>query len=527
MARPPSRVLEDSHPELADALVDQSLRRIATSSSRRVIWRCSTHSDHVWEAQVFNRTQAQKPTGCPFCSGKKVLKGFNDCATVHPERAKLFLNPDDAFTHTPKSNKKVMFHCSDPAHDPWEAPVARVMAGSGCPQCAGRIPVVGVNDLATTHPELAAELADPSDATRLQAGSGKATWLCPTHGTWEAAVSSRTLKKTGCPVCSRKRKNVIFSYTPLNEPLKHIQYIDEIVGIIQKLCPKATIRKSVTDLLPDGRELDIVIDEHRLAIEFNGLYWHCETVTPDPNYHAQKIRNAATQGYMLMHIWEDDWHNRKNIVIRALAHRLHATSKLSAVCDDPTVAETHYARTLTAQIITDASVAKEFWNTHHLQGAVGCDVNIALVNPAGDIKALLGIGKKNHGSTTMLPEGTWDIQRYATACSVPGGFSKLLAYAQKQYDVKIWVSFSHNDISAGQMYVKTGFTAVKSYPPSYSYVGTPTKWVRKHRLNYTLQRFKNDPTLLYEDGWSEHQTALANGLYRIYNAGVTKWVKNL
>lgn len=649
MARPPRRVLEDSHPELADALVDQSLRRIATSSSRRVAWRCSTHPDHVWETQVFNRTQAKKPTGCPFCSGKKVLKSFNDCVTVHPERAELFLNPDDAFTHTPKSNKKAMFHCGDPAHDPWQAPVARVIAGSGCPQCAGRIPVVGVNDLATTHPELTTELADPSDATRLQAGSGKTTWLCPTHGTWEATVSSRTHKKTGCPVCSGHRvlpgvndlitthptlaaecitpeettrvssgsmkrltwkcpqghtwiasvvnRTTHQSGCPVCSNIRvvpgvndlgttHPDIIDhlknpidaqqvtagtktkltwvcsqdsshtwnaipaivldshtymcpqcnphgtsaaerEIVDIIHKLCPEAIIRTSVNDLLPNRRECDIVVDDHHLAIEFNGVYWHCESVIPDPNYHAQKTRDATAHGYTLLHIWEDDWRKRKNIVIRALAHRLGATNRLSAVYDDPTVSETHYARTLTAQVVTDASVVRKFWNTHHLQGAVGCDVNIALVDHTGDIKALLGIGKKNHGSTATLPDGTWDVQRYATACSVPGGFSKLLAYAEKHYDVQTWVSFSHDDISAGQMYLKTGFTAVKSYPPSYSYVGTPTKWIRKHRLNYTLQRFKNDPTLLYKDGWSEHDAALANGLYRIYNAGVTKWTKTV
>ena len=64
--------------------------------------------------------------------------------------------------------------------------------------------VVGVNDLATTHPDLAAELVDQTLATQLSAGSQrKVEWCCAAEGhIWSAIVGNRTSKGSGCPYCS-------------------------------------------------------------------------------------------------------------------------------------------------------------------------------------------------------------------------------------------------------------------------------------------------------------------------------------
>jgi len=37
---------------------------------------------HTWEAEIKNRTRGQ---GCPYCSNKKILVGFNDLASTNPE----------------------------------------------------------------------------------------------------------------------------------------------------------------------------------------------------------------------------------------------------------------------------------------------------------------------------------------------------------------------------------------------------------------------------------------------------------
>lgn len=47
-------------------------------------WKCENGYDHSYETLVQVRTQC----GCPYCQRTKVLTGFNDLATTHPEIAK-------------------------------------------------------------------------------------------------------------------------------------------------------------------------------------------------------------------------------------------------------------------------------------------------------------------------------------------------------------------------------------------------------------------------------------------------------
>ncbi len=48
-----------------------------------MFWRCLR--GHRWDAPPAERSQKQQ--GCPYCSGRKVLVGFNDLKTRFPEIA--------------------------------------------------------------------------------------------------------------------------------------------------------------------------------------------------------------------------------------------------------------------------------------------------------------------------------------------------------------------------------------------------------------------------------------------------------
>lgn len=206
--RPPQATLEQFNSELADQLVDQTLRDISKGSSTAVEWRCPNFPDHIWSAKVYNRTNSKKSTGCPVCDGKKVLVGFNDVATTHPEAAALLLNPADRTAYTASSNKTLSFWCGEPLHQSWTAPLSRITSqGSKCGQCSGRRAVPGVDDLATTHPLIAAQLVDQSLANQLKAGSNQTVeWSCedPDHAPWFDQVYGRTKHKRGCKECAHK-----------------------------------------------------------------------------------------------------------------------------------------------------------------------------------------------------------------------------------------------------------------------------------------------------------------------------------
>lgn len=543
MPRKPSQTLEQFNPALADQLVDQSLRSIARGSDKKVQWRCPVDSRHVWWASPMNRTASKNATGCSVCNGKTVIPGVNDVATTHPKAAALMVDKKLRTKLTGSSNKKVEFWCGNPKHDHWTAPLSNVARqGTRCPQCSGRRPISGKSDLATMHPKLAAELVDQSLATTLKPGSNASVlWQCPANPkhTWKATPYSRTTKKTGCPYCSGRKivpdVNDLATTHPASHPKTAKRYQMRLTEMVQALVPGSTVLSDDHTVLPSGKELDIVVPDHHLAIEFNDIFSHSEQAVferhakPRPHsYHAHKTREASSQGYQLVHVWEDDWLHQRELVLRALAHRLHAVDHLLDVLPDinPLACQRLYARNLTVKLV-HGGVARRFWQDNHLQGPVHCTVNIGLYDQNNVLRALLGIGRKNHGSRVSLPDGTWDIQRYATLGVIVGGFTKLLAHAETLVSVDTWTSWSDDDISDGGMYQAAGFVVDKRQAPSYSYVGRKTRWERVHRSTYTKQRFINDPDLTYQSGQTEHEAALANKLYRIYDAGKTRWVKTV
>ncbi|MBR3690640.1 MAG: IS21 family transposase [Eggerthellaceae bacterium] len=178
-----------------------------TSGSYKVIWwKCS--EGHEWEASVRNRSKGH---GCPYCAGQKVLAGYNDLATTHPDLAAEW-HSDRNGTLLPNaitagSNKKVWWHC-EKGHE-WQALVCHRANGRGCPYCAGQKVLAGFNDLATTRPDLAAEWHPtknsglrPEDVT---SSSGKKVWwLCEMGHEWEAIVGQRS-NDHGCPYCANKK----------------------------------------------------------------------------------------------------------------------------------------------------------------------------------------------------------------------------------------------------------------------------------------------------------------------------------
>jgi Zn finger protein HypA/HybF involved in hydrogenase expression len=159
-------------------------------------WKCS--QGHTWNASSNDRTTSK--TGCPVCSNQKVLAGFNDLSTTHPELAKEALGWDPK-TVVAGTGKKLKWKCKQ-GHI-WEAKSSSRKSGAGCPVCSNLQIATGFNDLSTTHPELAKE-AFGWDPKRVVAGSGKKLkWKCKQGHTWTTLVKHRQLG-SGCPTCANR-----------------------------------------------------------------------------------------------------------------------------------------------------------------------------------------------------------------------------------------------------------------------------------------------------------------------------------
>jgi hypothetical protein len=246
--------LSVTHPELAKEAEGWDPSEFTFGSHRKVMWKCN--KGHVYEATIGNR--ALRKSNCPFCSGYKVLAGFNDLATTHPELASEADGWDPSSLNA-GSNKKVRWRCAR-GHN-WSAVVASRGTGqkSNCPVCIGKKVLAGFNDIATTHPSLASE-ADGWDPSSLNAGSNKkVSWRCARGHNWSTSVTKRAQRDYGCPYCSGKR--VLTGFNDL--ATTHPELALEMIGGDARKISKGSDRK-FSWLCPNGHNYSASVS-HRVG----------------------------------------------------------------------------------------------------------------------------------------------------------------------------------------------------------------------------------------------------------------------
>lgn len=171
-------------------------------------WHCDT-CNQDYQQDIQHKCRSAR---CPICSGKRVVAGYNDLATVNPQLAAEWdyeQNKKQPFEFTAGSNERVFWCCKKCSHK-WKAAIVTRNKGVGCPACSGKVPIVGKTDIATLFPELADEWhptkngnKTPRDYTR--GSDHKAWWLCKMcENEWNATISSR-VSGCGCPECGKKK----------------------------------------------------------------------------------------------------------------------------------------------------------------------------------------------------------------------------------------------------------------------------------------------------------------------------------
>ena len=188
--------LKTKFPALAKQAYGWDPSKVKSGESIRVEWKCS--KGHIWETTIVGRTF--NDTGCPICINQKLLAGFNDLATTHPEIASEAYGWDPSKVLT-GGNKKVYWKCKL-GHIYNQMISSRTSSNQGCPFCSGRKVLKGFNDLKTKFP-MVAQQAHGWDPTKYSYGSAqKLKWKCINNHKWNATISSRAQGGQGCPSCS-------------------------------------------------------------------------------------------------------------------------------------------------------------------------------------------------------------------------------------------------------------------------------------------------------------------------------------
>lgn len=273
--------------------------KITYSSGQKAWWVCK--EGHEWFAFISNRT---KGSGCPYCSGRKVLAGYNDLATIRPDLAREWnYKKNDGLTPqmvTQKSNKKVWWVC-DKGHE-WEAIINNRQKGANCPYCVNQKILQGYNDLQTIDPFLAIEWHPIKNGTLtpkdVSVGSNKRIWwMCEFGHEWEASICNR-YHGSGCPFCHNETKTS-FAEQSIFFYLKQV----------------TTAKNRHTDF---GKEIDIYLPEYKIGIEHNGKYYHQNKRQQDKD----KIEYFLKKGIRIISVNESDVNKVDGDVIRYKYNRI-------------------------------------------------------------------------------------------------------------------------------------------------------------------------------------------------------------
>ena len=272
----------------------------------------------------------------------------------------------------------------------------------------------------------------------------------------------------------------------------------EIAGFVESLGFNVTTNNR-TIIKP--YEIDVVVESKKLALEFDGIYWHSEKAARgefDPKGHLKKTRACEAAGYQLIHIFENEWKLQKDLCKSVISAKLGVFR------------ERIHARKCELVSLSSAE-AKEFFSRTHMQGYAQSKVTIGLKTD-GKIAMACSFGKPRFSKET-----DWELIRFSSELNtnVIGGFGKIISHFKKCYAGTL-MTYCDARFSVGATYSKFG-KFVRHTDPGYSWCSLKSPALSRYQTQkHKLMRLFPDS---YSDEKTENQILEANGYFKLYDCG--------
>ena len=253
------------------------------------------------------------------------------------------------------------------------------------------------------------------------------------------------------------------------------------------------------------KELDIYLPEKHLAIEFDGFYWHSEQKGKGESYHLDKTNACADKGIRLIHIFEDEWNLKQEIVKDRIRSMLGINQTRI------------FARKCIVRDI-DSKTANVFLEQNHLQGGDNSSIRHGLYH-GDELVAVMTFGKPRFSKSY-----DWELIRFASKCgvNVVGGASKLLNHFRSSHSGSI-VSYADMRYSDGNLYERLGFMKAGISKPNYWYVKGSEKLTRYACQKHKLKDVLGDG---FDHNLSEFENMSLNGWTRVHDCGNIVFIKS-
>jgi hypothetical protein len=449
----------------------------------KVIVKCPEHGEFLITPMAHLSGQ-----GCPKCAGRgmsteEIIEQFKKVHGDKYDYSKVVFS---------KMHSKVCIICKEHGEF-WQAPAKHIL-GQGCPKC-------GIVKRSTSRTLTTSDFIDKAkavhgdtyiyDKTEYNGTYEYVTITCRSHGDFKQRANDH-LNGHGCPICGN---NVSLAEREISEYIRELGF--------------NTVEKDRSTLA--DKEIDILVPDANIGIEYDGLYWHSDEFK-DRNYHLNKTEQCMSVGIRLIHIFEDEWNDKKNIIKSIISNILGKTYiKI-------------YARNCEVREVGQKE-KKEFLNNNHIQGNINSKINFGLYFD-NQLVSLMCFGKPrvNLGRRDS-EDDEYELLRFCNKLytTVVGGASKLFKHFVNAYSPTLITSYCDRRWSIGNMYETLGFTLSHKSQPNYYYI----------QGNNRKNRFKFRKSELIKEGFdpnkSESDIMKERGIHRIYDCGtlVFKWTNAL
>ena len=276
----------------------------------------------------------------------------------------------------------------------------------------------------------------------------------------------------------------------------------ELFDFIKSIYNGPIYRNSRSVIAP--LELDIYIPEKNIAIEYNGLFWHSE-LWKDKGYHLTKTKMCEKLGIRLIHIFEDEWLEKRAQVESLLKNALGVYDKVIG------------ARKCEVKIVEDKKLCKEFLNNNHIQGYTPYKYNYGLYYE-DELVSLLTFSVPRYNKD-------YDFELIRFACKngyhIHGAFSKLLKAFRKEFNGSI-LTYSDRRMFTGDVYRNNGFAELTPTAPDYWYVNFKENKGRESRILYQKKKLIEKYGKEFSE-LTEREIANKHSCYQIYGCGNWKF----
>ena len=247
------------------------------------------------------------------------------------------------------------------------------------------------------------------------------------------------------------------------------------------------------------KEIDILVPDLKIGIEFNGNYWHSELCRSN-NYHYEKSKLAEENGIFLYHIFEYEWNNIKEKILNQLSNLLQLNTKRI------------FARKCEIKEISKED-KKAFLEINHIQGNDHSKIYLGLYYENMLVSVMTF--SKPHNTN----EYEWELSRFCSLAgyNVIGGAGKLFKYFVDNYNPKSIISYSDIAKTKGNLYQTLGFNCIRISKPSYV-------WYKSGEVKSRYQtRVKHLQSLGFENK-TENEIMHELGYLKIFDCGNKVWV---